>query len=277
MEVLIIVVLVIIILLLQIVLFLKIIQKYEKKSDIENTLLGNQVLTMASLVNKNNITPRRKVDTIDSNINVPNWTSVNKKYGFWRKSAGSPFKHIFFNHKRISLTTLETVNDPNAVQMVNDFYYLIKYFQDYIRKNFNSSDSELLPARVEFVVAYGLTPVKATWGLGAHSDGKTFNLKTKKYQTKRYKVTWTVNLYLTDHEKDFYGGWFRFIDDPKFIIPQKNLMVVFHSGEENVHEITPVLYGKRANFLIMFTDDKRLEKNLDTEEKNYKVKYSRKR
>lgn len=55
-------------------------------------------------------------------------------------------------------------------------------------------------------------------------------------------------LYLTDGEKDFQGGNFTFMDEglEMSIRPKPGRLVVFSSGQENVHRVEPVSGGERV-------------------------------
>lgn len=75
---------------------------------------------------------------------------------------------------------------------------------------------------------------------------------------------YTSLLYLSDHQRDFQGGRFIFIDENKAenktlyssIEPKKGRVSVFTSGAENLHHIEKVTEGTRYAITISFTCNK---------------------
>lgn len=59
---------------------------------------------------------------------------------------------------------------------------------------------------------------------------------------------YTMVIYLTSHDKDFYGGEFEFVD--KVIKPQKYDVILFDSRE--VHRVRRLRSGIRKNILVKF-------------------------
>eukprot|EP00924_Labyrinthula_sp_SR-Ha-C_P014005 maker-scaffold_5-snap-gene-20.7-mRNA-1 protein AED:0.00 eAED:0.00 QI:122/1/1/1/1/1/2/161/305 len=62
-------------------------------------------------------------------------------------------------------------------------------------------------------------------------------------------------LYLSDYETDFTGGEFLFLDGDKkhAILPRKGRLVMFQSGDTNLHKVNEVLAGERLTLSIWFT------------------------
>lgn len=71
--------------------------------------------------------------------------------------------------------------------------------------------------------------------------------KYKLYHTSDRPV-YTAIIYLSEHNKDFTGGEFEFVDEK--IIPHKHYILFFDSRE--VHRVLPVKSGNRETLVIKF-------------------------
>lgn len=60
--------------------------------------------------------------------------------------------------------------------------------------------------------------------------------------------TYSLIIYLSEHNLDFKGGSFEFVD--KKIYPKKNMYIFFDSRE--VHRVNKITGGHRHNYLIKF-------------------------
>ena len=60
---------------------------------------------------------------------------------------------------------------------------------------------------------------------------------------------------LDDESSEFQGGHLEFQNGP-IIQPQRGLAVIFTSGEENRHRVTPVHSGTRKALTFFLTCDK---------------------
>jgi hypothetical protein len=81
------------------------------------------------------------------------------------------------------------------------------------------------------------------------------HVDTEQYQSFAY----TALLYLSDHgaDKDFVGGAFEFVDQPKSegrtVLPARGRLLVFTSGAENRHRVTRLRTGERLALTVPFT------------------------
>lgn len=77
---------------------------------------------------------------------------------------------------------------------------------------------------------------------------------------------YTALVYLNDHQRDYFGGRFVWIDDQNVTEshePRKGRLSVFTSGRENRHFVEKVLSGTRYAITIPFTCDKRQSIKVD--------------
>ena len=66
---------------------------------------------------------------------------------------------------------------------------------------------------------------------------------------------YTVVIYLDNESEKFHGGHLQF-GNGEIYTPRRGLAVIFTSGEENLHRVTPVLWGMRRALTIFLTCDK---------------------
>ena len=66
---------------------------------------------------------------------------------------------------------------------------------------------------------------------------------------------YTAVIYLDNESQEFHGGHLEF-EGGFQIKPRRGLAVIFTSGEENVHRVTPVTKGLRRAMTIFLTCDK---------------------
>ena len=66
---------------------------------------------------------------------------------------------------------------------------------------------------------------------------------------------YTAVIYLDNESQEFHGGHLEF-EGGFQIKPRRGLAVIFTSGEENVHRVTPVTKGLRRALTIFLTCDK---------------------
>ena len=65
----------------------------------------------------------------------------------------------------------------------------------------------------------------------------------------------TAVIYLDDESAHFHGGHLEFQNGP-IIQPQRGLAVMFTSGQENRHRVTPVHFGVRRALTLFLTCDR---------------------
>ena len=68
---------------------------------------------------------------------------------------------------------------------------------------------------------------------------------------------YTAVIYLDNESHQFHGGHLQF-GDGAIYTPRRGLAVIFTSGEENLHRVTPVMWGMRRALVIFLTCDKAL-------------------
>lgn len=66
---------------------------------------------------------------------------------------------------------------------------------------------------------------------------------------------YTAVIYLDNESQHFHGGHLQF-GNGAIYTPRKGLAVIFTSGDENLHRVTPVLWGMRRALTVFLTCDK---------------------
>ena len=92
-----------------------------------------------------------------------------------------------------------------------------------------------------------IAPIKTKHNLDSDLGGIVIANKYRLYHKDQLPV-YSAVIYLSEHEEDFTGGEFEFLDQQ--IIPKKNWILFFDSRE--VHRVLPIKNGIRKNILIKF-------------------------
>ena len=92
-----------------------------------------------------------------------------------------------------------------------------------------------------------IAPIKTKHNLASDLGGIIIANKYRLYHKDQLPI-YSAIIYLSEHEEDFTGGEFEFIDQQ--IIPKKNWILFFSSKE--VHRVLPIKSGIRKNILIKF-------------------------
>lgn len=66
---------------------------------------------------------------------------------------------------------------------------------------------------------------------------------------------YTAVIYLDNESQSFHGGHLQF-GNGAIYTPRKGLAVIFTSGDENLHRVTPILWGMRRALTVFLTCDK---------------------
>ena len=118
-----------------------------------------------------------------------------------------------------------------------------------------------LPLKIIFLYSFPFRPILLSWIKANSKEAK--NKLYSKYHVDQLtnddstSFHYTAVIYLDDESYQFHGGHLQF-GDGAIYTPRRGLAVIFTSGEENLHRVTPVMWGMRRALVIFLTCDKAL-------------------
>jgi predicted 2-oxoglutarate/Fe(II)-dependent dioxygenase YbiX len=142
---------------------------------------------------------------------------------------------------------------------------------DFVRLRMRQRLRAALPhARPMFIQYSGLESVSDGCAFPAHADNCQFDLARDAWTTSMDSCRLrSAVLYLNDSGCDFDGGMFEFVDRAEYerssgrtvrrdgdpLVPRAGTLVMFTSGPENVHRVTPITRGRRYTLAMWLAED----------------------